>query len=232
MEQNFQTSFIPKKPMVRESAVAPRTIGFLTIIALFVLFTVLIVTGALYFYKTIMAKNVVTMKSNLTLAKNRFEPERIKELQVLDKRLDAANQILKQHIAITPIFEALQSTTMKSVRFTKFTYSLGEVENPGINVKMSGVTLGYSFLALQSDLFAQNKNFIEPVFSNLALTENGNVSFDLNFSVSPSFVDYRVMLLTNEEAQSENTPTPTTNESSFELDTDLDLDIEDIDLGT
>ncbi len=230
MEQNFQTSFIPKKPMVRETTTPPRMIGFLTIISLFVLFTVLIATGALYFYKTVMARNVVAMKSNLTLAKNRFEPERIKDLQVLDKRLNAANQILKEHIAITPIFKALQATTMKSVRFTKFTYTLGDPENPGVNVKMSGVTLGYSFLALQSDLFAKNKNFIDPVFSNLTLTENGNVSFDLNFSVSPSFVDYKVMLLTNEKTN-EFENNPQINESSFELDTEIDLDIEDIDLG-
>lgn len=231
MEQNFQTSFIPKKPMVRETATPPRAIGFLTIIALFILFTVLLATGAIYFYKTTMTKNVAKMKSDLAIAKNRFEPERIKDLQVLDKRLNAANQILKEHIAITPIFEALQATTMKSVRFTKFTYTFGEPENPGINVKMSGVTLGYSFLALQSDLFAKNKNFIDPVFSNLALTENGNVSFDLNFSVSPSFVDYRVMLLTDQESN-QNEVIPETNESSFELDTEIDLDIEDIDLGT
>jgi hypothetical protein len=203
MEQNFQTSFIPKKPMVRESATAPRSVNFFTIISLFILFTILLVTGGLYFYKGIMAKDVVAKKTNLTLAKNRFEPSKIQELQVLDKRLNAANEILSKHIAVTPIFQALQETTMKSVRFTKFSYSFGEDEKSRINVKMSGVTLGYSFLALQSDLFAKNKNFIDPVFSNLLLNENGNVAFDLNFSVNPSFVDYKVQLLTNQNDNNE-----------------------------
>jgi hypothetical protein len=152
------------------------------------------------------------MKSNLTLAKNRFEPAKIQELQVLDKRLNAANQILSKHIAITPIFQALQATTMKSVRFTKFTYGFSE-EDSRVNVKMSGVTLGYSFLALQSDLFADNKNFIDPVFSNLGLNESGNVTFDLNFSVSPAFVDYKVMLLTN------------TQESESDMIDDIDTNI-------
>lgn len=196
MEPNFQTSFIPKKPMVRETAVAPRPIGLLTIISIFILFTVVLASGALYFYKGIATKNVATMKNNLALAKNRFEPTKIKELQVLDRRLNAANQILSKHIAISPIFKELSVTTMKSVRFTKFSYDLGEEKNSKIFVKMSGVTLGYSFLALQSDLFSKNKNFIDPVFSNLALNETGNVTFDLTFSVDPSFVDYKVMLLT------------------------------------
>lgn len=197
MDQNFQTSFIPKKPMVRETTSAPRSIGLLTIISLFVLFTVLLASGALYFYKGVMAKNIITMKNNLALAKNRFEPSKIKELQVLDKRLNAANQILSKHIAISPIFKVLQDVTMKNVRYTKFSYDMGEEKNSKINVKMSGTTLGYSFLALQSDLFAKNKNIIDPVFSNLALNDLGTVAFDLNFSIDPSFVDYKVMLLTD-----------------------------------
>ncbi len=204
MEQNFQTSFIPKKPMVRESATTPRSVNFFTIISLFILFTILLVTGGLYFYKGIMAKDVVAKKSNLTLAKNRFEPSKIQELQVLDRRLNAANEILSKHIAVTPIFQALQEMTMKSVRFTKFSYSFGESDQSRINVKMSGVTLGYSFLALQSDLFAENKNFIDPVFSNLFLNENGNVAFELDFSVNPSFVDYKVQLLTDQNEINEN----------------------------
>ncbi len=197
MDQNFQTSFIPKKPMVRETYTPPRSIGLLTIIALFILFTILLASGGLYFYKGVLAKNLENMKNNLVLAQNRFEPSKIKELQVLDKRLNAANQILSKHIAISPIFQGLQAVTMKSVRYTKFSYDFGQEKDAKISVKMSGVTLGYSFLALQSDLFAKNKNFIDPVFSNLALSENGNVSFDLDFYIDPSFVDYKLMLLTN-----------------------------------
>jgi hypothetical protein len=204
MEPNFQTSFIPKKPMVRETIKASRPIGLLTIISIFILFTVVLASGALYFYKGITAKNIITMKNNLALAKNRFEPSKIKELQVLDKRLNAANEILSKHVAISPIFEALASTTMKSVRFTKFAYDFGEEKNAKVNVKMSGVTLGYSHLALQSDLFSKNKNFIDPVFSNLALNESGNVTFDLNFSVDPAFVDYKDTLLT-ESGEGNNT---------------------------
>jgi hypothetical protein len=198
MEPNFQTSFIPKKPIVKEYSVTPRPIGLLTILSLFILATVVVTTGALYFYKGIAAKNLLTMQNNLELAQNRFEPSKIKELQLLDKRLNASNQILSKHIAITPIFEALQDITMKSIRYTKFSYDYGEGNDAKINVRMSGVTLGYSFLALQSDLFAQNKNFIDPVFSNLALNETGNVTFDLDFSVDPAFVDYKLTLLTNE----------------------------------
>ena len=196
MEPNFQTSFIPQKPMIEKRAVTTRPVGFLAVIAIFILFTIVLATVAFYFYKGVLIKNIIKMENNLNLARNRFEPSKITELQILDKRLRASNEILSKHIAITPIFQALQSITMKTVRYTKFSYDLGAEKNAKITIKMSGLAIGYRSVALQSDLFTKNKNLIEPIFSNLALDNSGNVLFDLGFSVDPSFVDYKQMLLT------------------------------------
>lgn len=199
MEQNFQTSFIPKKPMVQERAVPARSIGFLTVISIIILFTVLLVSAGLYFYKGILNKNITNSQASLDKAKNRFEFSKITELQVLDRRLRAASEILSKHIAVTPIFQALQDITMKTVRYTKFSYDLGTDKDAKVNIKMSGTAIGYSSVALQSDLFATKeigKNFIDPVFSNLTLDDKGNVLFDLEFSVDPNFVDYKRMVLT------------------------------------
>lgn len=197
MEQNFQTSFIPKKPMIDERAVSPRPVGLFALLSLLVFFAMLVTTGALFVYKGILTKNIANMENNLSLAKNRFEPSKISQLQVLDKRLRASNEILSSHIAISPIFEALQAITMKTVRYTKFVYELNaDASIAMVTVKMSGMAVGYRSVALQSDLFTKNKNLIDPIFSNLSLDEKGNVLFDLQFSVDPSFVDYRQMLKT------------------------------------
>jgi hypothetical protein len=86
---------------------------------------------------------------------------------------------------------------MKTVRYTKFGYILGEdPQHSRITIKMNGTAIGYRSVALQSDLFTENKNLIDPVFSNLTLDDKGNVNFDLEFSVDPSFVDYKTMLKT------------------------------------
>ncbi len=196
MEQDFQTSFIPKKPMIDDRTIASRPVSLLTITSIFILFTVLLVTGGLYFYKGIVTKNITEMANNLNLAKNRFEPAKIAQLQVLDKRLKSADEILTGHIAITPIFQALEAITMKSVRFTKFSYTLNTDTGPKIAIKMTGQAIGYRSIALQADLFTNNKKLIDPVFSNLSLDEKGNVLFELNFSVDPSFVDYKKVLET------------------------------------
>lgn len=198
MEQNFQTSFIPKRPMVEERATSARPVGLLLLISVLFFFAMLIASGGLYFYKGIVAKSITKMEQDLLLAKNRFEPSRIAQLQVLDRRLKAGTEILDKHVAITPIFQALESVTMKSVRFTKFSYELEE--SGTVHVKMSGVAVGYRSVALQSDLFAKNESFQDPVFSNLALDNSGNVLFDLEFGIDPAFVDYQSVLQNQAQA--------------------------------
>src|ERR1035437_5889689 len=202
MDQNFQTSFIPKKPLAEERAVASRPVGFLTIISIFIFFTVLLASGGLYFYQGVLTKNIAQMDNDLNLAKNRFELPKITQLQVLDKRLRASTEILSKHITISPIFSALQAITMKTVRYTKFSYDFGNTSNAQVDVKMSGQAVGYRSIALQSDLFTKNKYLIDPVFSNLSLDTKGNVLFDLEFSVDPIFVDYKTALT----AGSDNSP--------------------------
>jgi hypothetical protein len=138
--------------------------------------------------------NIADMKQSLITAKNSFEPSKIAELQLLDKRLNASTEVLNNHIVVTPVFSELQNVTMHSVRFTKFSYDLGATSNANVNIQMSGIAVGYRSVALQSDIFGQDKNFINPVFSNLTLDDKGNVLFDLDFSVSPKFVNYKQLL--------------------------------------
>src|SRR3972149_7011042 len=99
MEQNFQTSFIPKRPMIKERGAASGPISLFSIISIFILFAMIIGTGALYFYNGVLAKNIVKMENDLNLATDRFEPSKIIQLQTLDKRLKASNEILSSHIA-------------------------------------------------------------------------------------------------------------------------------------
>ena len=210
MEQNFQTSFIPKKPMIEQSRVVKRPIGLFMIIAIFIFFTMVLASGGAYFYKKVLTDKITKMESDLNLAKNRFEPAKIAQLKLLDRRLISSDEILSKHITVSPIFEALGALTMKTVRYTKFGYDFGE---KGIIVKMSGQAIGYSSVALQADLFTKNKNLIDPIFSNLSLDDKGNVIFDLEFLVDPSFVNYKQVIKTaaSSSSSSETVSTGTVN---------------------
>ncbi len=197
MEQNFQTSFIPKKSIVKERVVLPSSVSFLSVISMFILFATLVGTGALYFYKAILVKDVKVLEGSLvsTSTNNELELVTITKMKALADRLNASNEILSKHIAVSPIFEALQALTMKTVRFKSFNYTLPEDSAGKVAIKMSGVAIGYRSVALQADLFAKNKNLIDPVFSNLQLDDKGNVTFDLTFFVDQSFANYQKAFL-------------------------------------
>lgn len=197
MEQNFQTSFIPKKPIVEERLRAPSPVGSLMIFSVIIFFLMVASYGGFYFYKGFSEKNVKDMEASLVLAKKGFESEQIDRLQTLDKRLSAAGEVLNKHTVVSPIFQTLESITKKSIRYTKFSYGSVAEKSNLVSVKMSGQALNYQSIALQADLFSKNKNLIDPVFSNLSLDEKTSyVTFDLDFSVNPDFINYKKVLAT------------------------------------
>lgn len=209
MEPNFQTSFIPKKPMIEERFVAPRPIGLLTVVSIFIFFTILLASAGLYFYQGFMASNISKMEGDLVKSKDAFESAGISRYQLLDKRINASNEVLSKHIAVSPIFKILQDITMKTVQYTNFSYNFNEKENK-INVKMKGIATGYRSIALQADLFTTNENLIDPIFSNPSLDDKGQVIFDLDFSVDSNLLNYKQMLKNNEEVAPNPTPDSTT----------------------
>lgn len=193
MEQQFQTSFIPKKPLVTEQKTSGVSSNIFNIIGVVVFITSLVAAGGAYAYKTYATKKVLTQAQSLAAAKSEFEATLINNLQQVERRLNASQEILSNHISVSPIFAALQEATLKSVRYTKFSYSLNpEAGAEKVVVKLSGQATNYTSIALQSDLLAKNKYLKNIIFSNLALDEKGNVLFDLTFSVDPSFVSYRI----------------------------------------
>ncbi len=195
MEIDFQTSFIPKKPMMAPPKPEKgKPVSFVTFISILIFFTILIATGALYFYKGTLSSGITKMQNDLKLAEGRFEPAKLSQLALLDKRLRAGSSVLDKHVAVSPIFQELEKITIKTVRYTSFNYSQESGTSGKIAVKLIGVATDYTSVAVQSDFFSQDKNFIDPVFSNLTLNQKGNVSFDLQFSVDPSFINYKKAL--------------------------------------
>lgn len=191
MDNNFQTSFIPKKPLAEERAQVIHHSSILSFIATLIFFAALAAAAGLYFYKANLVKNITSESAQLDAARNAFEPSLITTLQTLNRRITDANLLLNNHIVVSPIFAALQVNTLKSVQFTKFSYVSPTDTTTPIEVKMSGVARDYSSIALQSDQLATNPNIHNSIFSNLVLDQKtGMVSFDLTFTIDQSLVRF------------------------------------------
>jgi len=193
MDKAFQTSFIPKKTIIEGPKKIRSGGGIVNLLSFIIFIASLLSAGGAYFYRESVKTNIDEFKKSLAIAKNQFEPSLITELQILDKRLNAATNILDQHVAVSPIFELLQDSTLPTVRYSDFTYDINSTTNL-VNVEMKGEAKGYNFIALQADLFNENKFIKNPIFSDFILDQNGNVDFNLTFSVDKSLVSYESFL--------------------------------------
>lgn len=200
----FQTSFIPKKPMMetplhRAPLPMQRSVGILTVIAVVLIVLVGGAYGGLYFYKSTLDVKVANAKKSLALAESSFEAETIADLQLFDKRIAASKQVLASHIVLSPFFELLNTLTLPSIQFTKFTYS-GSTDGKSFTVKMSGNAKDYKSIAVQASVFnsSAGKYLKDVVFSNLNLSDDkekkGYVTFDVTFNIDPILLSYEKQL--------------------------------------
>jgi len=194
MEQDFKTSFIPKRPVASrapDQTIASREkgSGLLMLIAIIVFIIALLSAGGAYAYKVYLTGNIEEAKASLERAKDIFEVDTIKSLQVLDKRINAAETILSKHIAISPIFDLLRDITYPSIQYTQFTYNINPASGE-VFVEMAGRSTGFDWVGVQADQFDANPNIKNPIFSNLVQDSFGRITFDLTFSVNKPFVTY------------------------------------------
>lgn len=209
MEQEFRTTFIPKKPIaqptVSSSAPVGKPVGILFVIAV----VIFIISGACaagaYFYKSYQAKETALLADSLEKVQKNLETNVVKEFTIMDKRLKNAETLINQHTVIAPLFLALQKSTLPAVRYTKLDVSFDE--NRNLVAKLSGESDGYRSIALQSQALAQNTSFKNILFSNFVVTPKGRVSFDVTFSLPISDLAFDKFIGTYQPAVVTNTVT-------------------------
>jgi hypothetical protein len=187
----FQHSFIPKKiPLATEREPHVGIVFNLFALVAVIIFAISLVFATYVFiHKNILIKRLEKMSKDLAEQKSALEVNFMKEAFVLDRRLNAVKELLSGHLAPTEIFSLLEANTISSVRFTDFSLSVGGTGN--IDLKAKGEARNFSAVALQSDVFGDNKYFINPIFTDFQLKENGNVTFSLITSIKKDLVDYR-----------------------------------------
>ncbi len=193
MEPKFQSSFIPKGPVV--STVASMPLGrktkeksLLAFLALIIFTTSILLALGMFGYKFYLKYRIDKMGADLEAAQVTLEPEVIRELTRLDNRIISTQELVAKHYTFSPLFEFLEVSTPRTVRFSDFRYSMTE---QGLELSMRGEARGYAALALQADIFSKSQYFKDPIFSDLNLNERGDVGFSFKTTVDPSLVSYQ-----------------------------------------
>lgn len=194
MENSFQTSFIPKKPITTVDTVSRPSKSIFSILAVLLLVIMGVASGGLFLYKNYLIKQQEVLASSLDKTRDSFEKDTIDELELYDKRVSASKQVLEGHTVLSPLFSTLGDLTIPGVQFTKFSH---ETNEKGFFVKMNGVARDYRSIALQADVFntAKGRSFKNVVFSNLIKDKSNYINFNIDFEVDPSLLSYQKNVL-------------------------------------
>ena len=198
METKYQTSFIPKKPVMIEGQSRSGGMSLFLLVSVIIFLISLGLAGYVFLEKNILIQKITSNQSSIATNKNGLTSDSttIESLVELNSRINVANSLLGKHIAVSPIFDFLQQATLKSVRFKNFSFSSLSKDASGVSrvsVQMSGIAKDWETVASQADEFGKadwKKIITEPKISNLSLNADGSVSFLFSAYVSPDFLVY------------------------------------------
>jgi len=189
MPTQFQTSFVPKAPLPAFGKERLHiSISAFGVVAVILLVIAIGVSGGLFIYKRVLIQDINAMNDRLAATKKAYEPGFIDEAVRLSRRIEAAKKLLATHISVPPLFDLLERETLENVRFRDFNFTSG---TGGVFIlSMTGEAKSFNAVALQSDVFGEEKSFKNPVFSNFLLDEGGNVIFNFRADIDPALLSY------------------------------------------
>jgi hypothetical protein len=197
MEPPIPTSFIPKRPVSSEpvtTAHHSHTVGLLSILATIVVIATGISYGGVQVYQKQLLAQKAKTDAQINEARKGIGTDFLGDMKRLDARIEGVKAVLGNHIVVTPIFAALEQTTLRSIQYKSFSYVFTTDQATRatlVQVTLMGSAKSYATIALQSDAFTQNNLIKNPVFSELTIDEKTSaVNFKLVFTVSPASLSY------------------------------------------
>jgi hypothetical protein len=220
METMMPTSFIPKRPVSSEP-LSPQNknqaVGLLTILARVIVLATIVSYGAIFFYQKQLLIQKAKTDQLISDARKGIGSEFLGDMQRLNTRIEGVKTTIAKHIVVTPIFAALEQTTLRSMQYTNFSYAFAldpTTKATMVEVTVTGTAKSYSTIALQSDALSQNTLIKNPIFSNLVVDDKTSaVNFKLVFTVDPAALSYESFIasMKNGALPDQMTATPITS---------------------
>lgn len=190
----MQSSFIPKTPIATDRGVrSSNTVNLFFLISVLIFITSLAIGGFLFFYNANQQKQIDAIVSSLATAEKDFSGPDVNVWTELDKRTQAAQEVLDRHYAVSSLFRLLQELTVKNIRFTRFDFALKEAaaEGTSLALALSGEGRSYNAVSYQSDVMKVSESLKDVLFSDIRLDEKGNILFSVKATVDPNLTSYK-----------------------------------------
>lgn len=201
------TSFIPKKPIDTSDVVVTthKSGGLVGFLCFFMVLISVLSYGGVYVYNKTLIQQKADLDTKLAKARDSIGTDFVSDMKRLNARITGVKALLSAHVVVTPIFKALQDTTLRTVVYNNFSYELktdDTTKKTAVTVTLTGTAKSYAAIALQSDAYTKSPIIKNPIFSDLKInTKSNTVDFKLTFTCDPNDLSYEQFLKTNQPNQ-------------------------------
>jgi hypothetical protein len=183
------TSFVPRPST---SAGRPKSSGslggLLSAAAYFILGLAVLSAIGVYAYGSILASEQATKDAAVAKTESTLDQSTIEQFIRLHDRLTSSQTLLDSHVALSPLFDLLETVTPQDASFSSVSVNIDDQGNALLVA--DGTAKSFNALAAASDDFGTDARLKNAIFSNLSIATNGTVSFVLSATLNPTLIAY------------------------------------------
>lgn len=225
MPNTFETSFIPKQPLLKIEGNSQRreSVNVALVVSLIIFFVTASVAGGLYFWKGKVFETVRERAVELKDAEKNFNIDDINTYKRLQISLDTAKRLVDEHTIFSVAFNIIEDQTAKNIALTSLTYGQ---EPLGVSLVLSGQAPSYSALYFQVNSWKNMNPLVKMVeLTSFVLDEkSGVVTFSVKIILEGSYFRSAQVIQAGEKEQLNtqpsaliSAPVPTTASSTVPL---------------
>lgn len=143
-----------------------------------------------FFYGRVLDASLATKDANLAAAQNSIDAATLQSFVQLQNRLNASEQLLSNHIAVSGFFTALGVVLPSNVRFSTLHIAVDTAKN-ATKVDGAGVAKSLNTLSVASAAFAKNEHIKDVIFSKITINKDGSVSFGFSATVDSKLITFQ-----------------------------------------
>lgn len=211
LSPTIPTSFVPRQ-VPRPKRFHTDFTGAFGFFAYVVLAVIALAALVVFVYGRILSITQSGKDAQLVKTEASVDPAEVEGFIRLRDRLSSGGSLLKNHLALTGFFSALESVLPVTVQFSKLHLSVGAAG--AVKLEAGGVAQSFNSLAALSSNLASDGRIKDAIFSNIAVSQkDGTVSFALSAELDPKLTAFAPPVATT-TATSSPTATATTSAST------------------
>jgi len=159
------------------------TVGLFHVAGGLIIIIGLAFSAGAFFLRAFQERQIEALRDRLAVLIDELDPVTVRAMDVFDKKLALASNLLDEHASPSKIFAFLAQTTLKDARFNSFAFSAKEY-----TVALTTEAKGYSALINQLNLFRAQPSVETMEVGSISLGPGGEVRTSITLKVVPTLL--------------------------------------------